>query len=140
MGFRVLLMLGIVIEIQTYGKPIDSLLKKAIICGLLLSTLDDPNRKLCIAISMVVAAIAVYDWPESWPDLLSFLLKLIGDQTSMNRVREKELKAKEAELNKREQELRRKEDAIAREFHHQVYLLFLLIDIFNTLGSRSPIC
>ncbi|TYH21901.1 hypothetical protein ES288_A04G083100v1 [Gossypium darwinii] len=57
----------------------------AIICGLLLSTLDDPNRKLCIAISMVVAAIAVYDWPESWPDLLSFLLKLIGDQTSMNR-------------------------------------------------------
>ncbi|PPS11714.1 hypothetical protein GOBAR_AA08924 [Gossypium barbadense] len=35
---------------------------------------------------MAVAAIAVYDWPESWPDLLPFLLKLIGDQTSMNGV------------------------------------------------------
>ncbi|KAK8346462.1 hypothetical protein V6Z11_A07G219200 [Gossypium hirsutum] len=57
---------------------------KAVIRRLLLSTLDDPNRKLCTAISMVVAAIAVYDWPESWPDLLPFLLKLIGDQTSMN--------------------------------------------------------
>ncbi|KAB2097500.1 hypothetical protein ERO13_A01G165300v2 [Gossypium hirsutum] len=39
---------------------------------------------------MAVAAIAVYDWPESWPDLLSFLLKLIGDQTSMNRGVKKE--------------------------------------------------
>ncbi|PPD96009.1 hypothetical protein GOBAR_DD06994 [Gossypium barbadense] len=35
---------------------------------------------------MAIAAIAVYDWPESWPDLLPFLLKLIGDQTSMNGV------------------------------------------------------
>ncbi|KAK5775841.1 hypothetical protein PVK06_043791 [Gossypium arboreum] len=57
---------------------------KAVIRGLLLSTLDDPNRKLCIAISMAIAAIAVYDWPKSWLDLLPFLLKLIGDQTSMN--------------------------------------------------------
>ncbi|XP_016747019.1 importin-9-like isoform X2 [Gossypium hirsutum] len=63
---------------------------KAVIRRLLLSTLDDPNRKLCTAISMVVAAIAVYDWPESWPDLLPFLLKLIGDQTSMNGGVEKE--------------------------------------------------
>ncbi|TYH13492.1 hypothetical protein ES288_A06G143000v1, partial [Gossypium darwinii] len=57
---------------------------QAVIRRLLLSTLDDPNRKLCTAISMAVVAIAIYDWPESWPDLLPFLLKLIGDQTSMN--------------------------------------------------------
>ncbi|KAG4179609.1 hypothetical protein ERO13_A10G119000v2 [Gossypium hirsutum] len=63
---------------------------KAVIRGLLLSTLDDPNRKLCTATSMAVAAIAVYEWPESWPDLLLFLLKLIGDQTSMNEGVEKE--------------------------------------------------
>ncbi|KAB2058834.1 hypothetical protein ES319_A11G261900v1 [Gossypium barbadense] len=62
----------------------------AVIRRLLLSTLDDPNRKLCTAISMAVGAIAVYDWPESWPDLLPFLLKLIGDQTSMKEGVEKE--------------------------------------------------
>ncbi|KAK8362331.1 hypothetical protein V6Z11_A03G097700 [Gossypium hirsutum] len=39
---------------------------------------------------MTVAAIAVYNWPKSWPDLLPFLLKLIGDQTSMNGGVEKE--------------------------------------------------
>ncbi|TYJ30813.1 hypothetical protein E1A91_A06G155100v1 [Gossypium mustelinum] len=32
-----------------------------VIRRLLLSTLDDPNRKLCTAISMAVGAIAVYD-------------------------------------------------------------------------------
>ncbi|TYI40240.1 hypothetical protein ES332_A02G148500v1 [Gossypium tomentosum] len=29
---------------------------------------------------MAVAAIAVYDWPESWPGLLPFLLKLIVEK------------------------------------------------------------
>ncbi|KAK5803015.1 hypothetical protein PVK06_030653 [Gossypium arboreum] len=48
------------------------------------------QKKLCTAISMAVGAIAVYDWPESWPDLLPFLLKLIGDQTSMKEGVEKE--------------------------------------------------
>ena len=33
---------------------------------------------------MAIASIAVYDWPESWPDLLPFLLSLIGDQSDMN--------------------------------------------------------
>ena len=33
---------------------------------------------------MAIASIAVYDWPESWPDLLPFLLKLIDDQGDMN--------------------------------------------------------
>lgn len=47
-------------------------------------SLDDPQRKICTAISMAVASIAVYDWPEEWPDLLPFLLKLISDQTNMN--------------------------------------------------------
>ncbi|KAK8257081.1 hypothetical protein V6Z12_1Z006800 [Gossypium hirsutum] len=48
---------------------------------------------------MAVAAIAVYDWPESWPDLLSFLLKLIGDQTSMNRGVKKERGCNSTSLN-----------------------------------------
>ncbi|KAG2706797.1 hypothetical protein I3760_05G118900 [Carya illinoinensis] len=38
------------------------------------------------AISMAVASIAVYEWPENWPDLLPFVLKLISDQTNMNGV------------------------------------------------------
>lgn len=51
---------------------------------LLLLSLDDSNRKICTAISMAVASIAVYDWPEGWPDLLPFLLKLMNDQRNMN--------------------------------------------------------
>ncbi|CAL8095982.1 unnamed protein product [Prunus armeniaca] len=35
---------------------------------------------------MAVASIAVYDWPEVWPDLLPYLMKLINDQTNMNGV------------------------------------------------------
>ncbi|TYI06127.1 hypothetical protein ES332_A10G136200v1 [Gossypium tomentosum] len=48
---------------------------------------------------MAVAAIAVYEWPESWPDLLLFLLKLIGDQTSMNEGVEKERGCNSTTLN-----------------------------------------
>ena len=55
-----------------------------IIRRLLLLSLDDSNRKICTAISMAVSSIAHYDWPEDWPDLLPFLLKLINDQTNIN--------------------------------------------------------
>jgi importin-9 len=51
---------------------------------MLLLTLDDPHRKICTAIGMAVASIAVYDWPELWPDLLPFLLNLINSQTNLN--------------------------------------------------------
>ncbi|GMI99842.1 hypothetical protein like AT1G26170 [Hibiscus trionum] len=71
---------------ESFQHPAVSSDEKAVIRRLLLSTLDDPNRKLCTAISMAIASIAVYDWPESWPDLLDFLLKLIGDQSDMNGV------------------------------------------------------
>ncbi|XP_022724953.1 importin-9 isoform X2 [Durio zibethinus] len=71
---------------ESFQHPAVSSDEKAVIRGLLLSTLGDPNRKLCTAISMAIASIAVYDWPESWPDLLPFLLKLIGDQSDMNGV------------------------------------------------------
>ncbi|KAH9707672.1 Importin N-terminal domain-containing protein [Citrus sinensis] len=57
-----------------------------VIRKLLLSSLDDTHRKICTAISMAVASIAAYDWPEDWPDLLPFLLKLITDQSNMNGV------------------------------------------------------
>lgn len=51
---------------------------------LLLTLLDDPHRKVCTAISMAVASIAHYDWPEDWPDLLPTLINWIVDQTNMN--------------------------------------------------------
>ncbi|KAH9772089.1 Importin N-terminal domain-containing protein [Citrus sinensis] len=57
-----------------------------VIRKLLLSSLNDTHRKICTAISMAVASIAAYDWPEDWPDLLPFLLKLITDQSNMNGV------------------------------------------------------
>ncbi|OMO72275.1 hypothetical protein COLO4_27721 [Corchorus olitorius] len=71
---------------ESFEHPAVSSDEKAVIRGLLLSTVDDPSRKLCTAISMAISSIAVYDWPESWPDLLPFLLKLIGDQSNMNGV------------------------------------------------------
>ncbi|XVE74462.1 hypothetical protein DITRI_Ditri12bG0018900 [Diplodiscus trichospermus] len=71
---------------ESFQHPAVSSEEKADIRRLLLSTLGDPNRKLCTAISMAIASIAVYEWPESWPDLLPFLMKLIGDQSDMNGV------------------------------------------------------
>lgn len=55
-----------------------------VIRRLLLLCLDDSHRKICTAVSMAVASIAHYDWPEDWPELLPFLMKLINDQTNMN--------------------------------------------------------
>ncbi|KAL2349037.1 hypothetical protein Fmac_003037 [Flemingia macrophylla] len=53
---------------------------------MLLLALDDPHRKICTAIGMAVASIAVHDWPELWPDLLPFLLNLINNQTNLDGV------------------------------------------------------
>ncbi|CAL5350037.1 unnamed protein product [Camellia sinensis] len=58
----------------------------AAIRRILLLLLDDSQRKICTAVSMAVASIAHYDWPEDWPDLMPLLLKLISDQTNINGV------------------------------------------------------
>ncbi|XP_059445703.1 uncharacterized protein LOC132177414 isoform X2 [Corylus avellana] len=71
---------------DSFEHPAVSSDEKAVIRRLLLLSLDDSHRKICTAISMAMASIAVYDWPENWPDLLPFLLKLISDQTNMNGV------------------------------------------------------
>ncbi|KAK6134049.1 hypothetical protein DH2020_032194 [Rehmannia glutinosa] len=60
--------------------------EKASIRGLLLASLDDPFKKICTAVSMAVSAIAQYDWPDDWPELVPFLLNLINDQTKLNAV------------------------------------------------------
>ncbi|KAF7136635.1 hypothetical protein RHSIM_Rhsim08G0040600 [Rhododendron simsii] len=73
-------------EEETFEHPVVSSEEKAAIRGLLLLSLDDSHRKICTAVSMAVASIAHYDWPEDWLDLLPLLLKLINDQTSMNGV------------------------------------------------------
>ncbi|KAG5066556.1 hypothetical protein JHK86_010287 [Glycine max] len=51
---------------------------------MLLLALNDPHKKICTTIGMVVASIAMHDWLELWPDLLPFLLNLINNQTNMN--------------------------------------------------------
>ncbi|RVW45494.1 Importin-9 [Vitis vinifera] len=71
---------------ENFEHPVVSSDEKEIIRRLLLLSLDDSNRKICTAISMAVSSIAHYDWPEDWPDLLPFLLKLINDQTNINGV------------------------------------------------------
>ncbi|KAL5826158.1 hypothetical protein ACOSQ4_017955 [Xanthoceras sorbifolium] len=71
---------------QSFEHPVVSNEEKEVIHRLLLSSLDDSHRKICTAISMAVASIAVYDWPEEWPDLLPFLLRLISDPANLNGV------------------------------------------------------
>ncbi|KAJ4710633.1 importin-9-like [Melia azedarach] len=71
---------------ESFEHPAVSNEEKEVIRRLLLSSLDDSHRKICTAISMALASIASYDWPEDWPDLLPVLLKLITDQTNMNGV------------------------------------------------------
>ncbi|KAK2994344.1 hypothetical protein RJ640_017856 [Escallonia rubra] len=72
---------------ENFEHPVVSVEEKGTIRRLLLSSLDDSHKKICTAIGMAVASIAHYDWPEDWPDLLPFLLKLINDQSNMNAVR-----------------------------------------------------
>ncbi|XP_073315982.1 uncharacterized protein [Primulina huaijiensis] len=59
---------------------------QASIRGILLSLLDDPQKKICTAVSVAVSTIAQYDWPDFWPDLAPFLLSLINDQSKPNAV------------------------------------------------------
>ncbi|XP_057447978.1 uncharacterized protein LOC130739637 [Lotus japonicus] len=71
---------------DSFEPPVVSSDEKEIIRRMLLMTLDDPHRKICTAIGVAVASIAMYDWPELWSDLLPFLLNLINNQTKLNGV------------------------------------------------------
>ncbi|CAL5189135.1 unnamed protein product [Lathyrus oleraceus] len=71
---------------DSFEPPVVSDDEKDIIRRMLLLALDDPHRKICTAIGMAVASIAMYDWPEIWSDLLPFLLNLINNQTNLNGV------------------------------------------------------
>ncbi|KAK7275122.1 hypothetical protein RIF29_16229 [Crotalaria pallida] len=71
---------------DSFEPPVVSSDEKEIIRKMLLLTLDDSHRKICTAVGMAVASIALYDWPESWADLLPFLLNLINNQTNLNGV------------------------------------------------------
>ncbi|CAM8979911.1 unnamed protein product [Rhodiola kirilowii] len=71
---------------ESFEPPLVSRDEKETIRHHLLLSLDDPHRKICTAISMAVGSIASYDWPEEWPDLLPFLLKLVSDQSNINGV------------------------------------------------------
>uniref|UniRef100_A0A803QQJ7 Importin-9 n=1 Tax=Cannabis sativa TaxID=3483 RepID=A0A803QQJ7_CANSA len=71
---------------ESFEHPVVSFDEKEKIRRLLLLSLDDSYRKMCTAISMAIASIALHDWPEDWPDLLPYLLKLINDQTNRDGV------------------------------------------------------
>ncbi|KAL2904940.1 Importin-9 [Bienertia sinuspersici] len=71
---------------DNFEHPIVASDEKEVIRRLLLLCLDDSHRKICTAVSMAVASIAHYDWPEDWPELLPFLMKLIKDQANMSGV------------------------------------------------------
>ncbi|KAI4379178.1 hypothetical protein MLD38_005507 [Melastoma candidum] len=71
---------------DSFEYPAISEQEKEVIREFLLLSLDDNHRKVCTAMSMAIAAIAVYDWPQDWPHLLPELLNLMGDQSNMTRV------------------------------------------------------
>jgi hypothetical protein len=74
----------IVVEFLSYYIVLTHIPHQVVIRQLLLTSLGDSNGKIRTAIGMAVAAIGQNDWPEDWPELLSFLLKLIGDQSNAN--------------------------------------------------------
>jgi hypothetical protein len=69
---------------EGFEHPVVASEEKMTIRRLLLLSLDDSQRKICTAVSMVVALIAHYDWPEDWPDLLPYLITLINDPSNMS--------------------------------------------------------
>ncbi|PKU87531.1 hypothetical protein MA16_Dca018062 [Dendrobium catenatum] len=69
---------------ENFIYPVVSPEEKRIMHQLLLPSLDDPNRKIRTAISMAIVSIAQYDWPDDWPELLPFLLKLISEQKTIS--------------------------------------------------------
>ncbi|XP_023646011.1 importin-9 isoform X2 [Capsella rubella] len=71
---------------EAFEYPVVSNEEKALIRGQLLGSLDDSHRKICTAISMDISSIATYDWPEEWPELVPFLLRLISDPNNINGV------------------------------------------------------
>lgn len=71
---------------EGFEHPVVASNEKASIRGLLLASLDDPNKKICTAVSVAVSIIAQYDWPDDWSELVPFLLSLINDQTKLNAV------------------------------------------------------
>ncbi|KAL9259302.1 Importin-9-like protein [Drosera capensis] len=71
---------------ESFEQPAVAAEEKEVIRGLLLLSLDDPHRKVCTAISMAVACVASYDWPEHWPDFLPYIMKLFTDYSNMNGV------------------------------------------------------
>ncbi|KAJ8500349.1 hypothetical protein OPV22_010901 [Ensete ventricosum] len=71
---------------ENFVHPVISPEEKAAIRQLLLPCLDDSHGKIRTAVSMAVASIAQYDWPEDWPELLPFLLKLISGENNINGV------------------------------------------------------
>ncbi|XP_020590450.1 importin-9 isoform X2 [Phalaenopsis equestris] len=71
---------------ENFVHPVVSAEEKRIMHQLLLPSLDDPNRKIRTAISMAIVSIAQYDWPDDWPELLPFLLKLISEKKNIGGV------------------------------------------------------
>ncbi|THU58040.1 hypothetical protein C4D60_Mb03t09960 [Musa balbisiana] len=71
---------------ENFVHPVVSPEEKAAIRQHLLPCLDDSHGKIRTAVSMAVASIAQYDWPEDWPELLPFLLKLISGENNINGV------------------------------------------------------
>ena len=58
---------------------------KAVIRDLLPRALGDPNSKIRSGAAHAISAIAMWDWPEEWPDLFTTLMMHLtqGTQDSL---------------------------------------------------------
>ncbi|XP_024534620.1 importin-9 isoform X1 [Selaginella moellendorffii] len=59
---------------------------KEMIRKLLPLGLGDPEKKIQTAVGMVIACIAISDWPEEWPELMMLILACINDRSDVNKV------------------------------------------------------
>jgi len=71
---------------KNFISPEVSLEDKAAIKELLPPALEDPHGKIRTAVGMAIASIANWDWPEEWPGLMDYLIRLINDRTDVNKV------------------------------------------------------
>eukprot|EP00850_Spirogloea_muscicola_P022721 SM000308S11831 [mRNA] locus=s308:17944:27143:- [translate_table: standard] len=71
---------------EHYRPPSVSAEDKAIMKALLPAALEVRERRLQTAIGMAIIAIAQFDWPQEWPELMPILVESIADPSNQLRV------------------------------------------------------
>ena len=64
---------------DSFTEPAPSENEKAAVRAVLTNGLSDETPRIRTAVSMVIASIAAFDWPDAWPNLMSELVRPLED-------------------------------------------------------------